>query len=171
MLSQPCKSFSGKCPFTSQATNNSVLLCFKEGGKSHTFQRYNTRKKYLLKMRTAGSACLLSPAWGQWSAPIEFGKNENPCLGLLFPQWRPSYLTHCCASMNTQIYKGLANILFPSTLLRRGGRELMHLLTVWHWKSIRKVARLQLKCTLAYCRGWTNRLKVSPSHQMLLLRC
>ncbi|NXH66182.1 CSF2R factor, partial [Hydrobates tethys] len=45
-----------------------------EGGNSHTFQRSNTRKKYLLKMRTAGSACLVSPAWGEWSAPVEFGK-------------------------------------------------------------------------------------------------
>ncbi|NXX54285.1 CSF2R factor, partial [Scopus umbretta] len=56
-----------------------------EGGSSHTFQRSNTRKKYILKMRTAGSACFVSPAWGEWSAPVEFGKNENPCLGLLFP--------------------------------------------------------------------------------------
>ncbi|NWX19412.1 CSF2R factor, partial [Aegotheles bennettii] len=56
-----------------------------EGGSSHTFQRSNARKKYLLKMRTAGSACLVSSAWGDWSAPVEFGKNENPCLGLLFP--------------------------------------------------------------------------------------
>ncbi|NXF53070.1 CSF2R factor, partial [Oceanites oceanicus] len=56
-----------------------------EGGNSHRFQRSNTRKKYLLKMRTAGSACLVNPAWGEWSAPVEFGKNENPCLGLLFP--------------------------------------------------------------------------------------
>ncbi|NXT27412.1 CSF2R factor, partial [Syrrhaptes paradoxus] len=55
-----------------------------EGGNSHTFQRHNTRKKYLLKMRTAGSACLVSPAWGEWSTPAVFGKKENPCLGLLF---------------------------------------------------------------------------------------
>ncbi|XP_075593018.1 granulocyte-macrophage colony-stimulating factor receptor subunit alpha [Balearica regulorum gibbericeps] len=48
----------------------------QEGGNSHTFQRHNTRKKYLLKMRTAGSACLVSPAWGQWSAPVEFGNEE-----------------------------------------------------------------------------------------------
>ncbi|NXJ35489.1 CSF2R factor, partial [Ciconia maguari] len=40
----------------------------------HTFQRFNTRRKYLLKMRTAGSACLMSSAWGEWSAPVEFGK-------------------------------------------------------------------------------------------------
>ncbi|KAF1540582.1 Granulocyte-macrophage colony-stimulating factor receptor subunit alpha, partial [Eudyptula minor] len=56
-----------------------------EGVNSHTLQRSNTRKRYLLKMRTAGSACLVNPAWGEWSAPVEFGKNENPCLGLLSP--------------------------------------------------------------------------------------
>ncbi|NWI24803.1 CSF2R factor, partial [Sula dactylatra] len=43
-------------------------------GNSHTFQRSNTRKKYLLKMRTAGTACFVSAAWGEWSAPVEFGK-------------------------------------------------------------------------------------------------
>ncbi|KAM6213486.1 granulocyte-macrophage colony-stimulating factor receptor subunit alpha-like [Sarcoramphus papa] len=48
----------------------------QEGGNSHTFQRSNTRKKYLLKMRAAGSACLVSPAWGEWSAPVEFGNEE-----------------------------------------------------------------------------------------------
>ncbi|XP_032852447.2 granulocyte-macrophage colony-stimulating factor receptor subunit alpha isoform X2 [Tyto alba] len=48
----------------------------QEGGNSHTFQRSNTRKKYLLKMRAAGSACLVSPAWGAWSAPVEFGSEE-----------------------------------------------------------------------------------------------
>ncbi|NWQ76063.1 CSF2R factor, partial [Columbina picui] len=56
-----------------------------EGGNSHTFQRSNTRKKYLLKMRAAGSACFVSPDWGEWSTPVEFGKSENPCRGLLFP--------------------------------------------------------------------------------------
>ncbi|NXV19058.1 CSF2R factor, partial [Cepphus grylle] len=56
-----------------------------EGGNSHIFERPNTRRKYLLKMRTAGGACLVSSAWGEWSVPVEFGKNKNPCLGLLFP--------------------------------------------------------------------------------------
>ncbi|XP_074671049.1 granulocyte-macrophage colony-stimulating factor receptor subunit alpha-like isoform X2 [Strix aluco] len=48
----------------------------QEGGNSHTFQRSNTRKKYLLKMRSAGSACLVSSAWGEWSATVEFGNEE-----------------------------------------------------------------------------------------------
>ncbi|NWS66244.1 CSF2R factor, partial [Crotophaga sulcirostris] len=43
---------------------------------SHTFQRPNTKKKYHLKMRAAGTACLVSSAWGEWSATIEFGKNK-----------------------------------------------------------------------------------------------
>ncbi|NXJ48713.1 CSF2R factor, partial [Spizaetus tyrannus] len=48
-----------------------------EWANSHTFQRSNTRKKYLLKMRAAGSACFVSSAWGEWSAPVEFGKNKS----------------------------------------------------------------------------------------------
>nr|XP_009489753.1 PREDICTED: granulocyte-macrophage colony-stimulating factor receptor subunit alpha-like [Pelecanus crispus] len=53
-----------------------ININYKEGGSSHTFPRPNTRKKYLLKMRTAGSACFVSPAWGEWSAPVEFGNEE-----------------------------------------------------------------------------------------------
>ncbi|NXJ63480.1 CSF2R factor, partial [Rostratula benghalensis] len=45
-----------------------------EGGNSHIFERSNKRKKYLLKMRAAGSACYVSSSWGEWSAPVEFGK-------------------------------------------------------------------------------------------------
>ncbi|KAM6290452.1 granulocyte-macrophage colony-stimulating factor receptor subunit alpha-like [Porphyrio hochstetteri] len=52
-------------------------ISIQEGGNSHTFQRSSTRKKYLLKMRTAGSACLVSPAWGEWSAPVVFGNEET----------------------------------------------------------------------------------------------
>ncbi|XP_009928202.2 granulocyte-macrophage colony-stimulating factor receptor subunit alpha [Haliaeetus albicilla] len=48
----------------------------QEWANSHTFQRSNARKKYLLKMRAAGSACFVSPAWGEWSAPVEFGNEE-----------------------------------------------------------------------------------------------
>ncbi|XP_054020712.1 granulocyte-macrophage colony-stimulating factor receptor subunit alpha [Dryobates pubescens] len=48
----------------------------QEGGNSHTFQRSSMRNKYLLKMRAAGSACLVSSAWGEWSAPVEFGHKE-----------------------------------------------------------------------------------------------
>ncbi|NXK06099.1 CSF2R factor, partial [Herpetotheres cachinnans] len=61
----------------SSSTSNIIFLCFQEGGSSHTLHRSNTRKKYLLRMRAAGSACLVSPAWGEWSAPVEFGKNKS----------------------------------------------------------------------------------------------
>ncbi|NXY46306.1 CSF2R factor, partial [Ceuthmochares aereus] len=57
-----------------------------EGGNSHTFQRPNTKKKYYLKMRAAGSACFVSPAWGEWSAPIEFGKNKSTPMAILPPE-------------------------------------------------------------------------------------
>ncbi|NXX92591.1 CSF2R factor, partial [Centropus bengalensis] len=56
------------------------------GVNSHTFQRPNTRKKYYLKMRAAGSACLVSPAWGEWSAPVEFGKSKSMPSDTLHPE-------------------------------------------------------------------------------------
>ncbi|XP_071603181.1 granulocyte-macrophage colony-stimulating factor receptor subunit alpha-like isoform X1 [Heliangelus exortis] len=48
----------------------------QDGGNKHTFQRSNTRKKYLLQMRTGGSTCLVNSAWGEWSEPLEFGNEE-----------------------------------------------------------------------------------------------
>ncbi|NXN58972.1 CSF2R factor, partial [Rynchops niger] len=54
--------------------NSNTYVCIYQWGSSHIFERSNTRKKYLLKMRTAGGACLVSSAWGEWSPPIEFGK-------------------------------------------------------------------------------------------------
>ncbi|NXY27781.1 CSF2R factor, partial [Pomatorhinus ruficollis] len=54
-----------------------INSCICEGGNSNIFLRSNTRKKYILKMRAAGSTCLVNPAWGEWSAPVEFGKNKS----------------------------------------------------------------------------------------------
>ncbi|KAM4904855.1 granulocyte-macrophage colony-stimulating factor receptor subunit alpha-like [Sylvia borin] len=53
-----------------------IYTSIQEGGNSNIFLRSNTRKKYVLKMRAAGSACLVNPAWGEWSAPVEFGNEE-----------------------------------------------------------------------------------------------
>ncbi|XP_033369657.1 interleukin-5 receptor subunit alpha-like isoform X2 [Parus major] len=53
-----------------------IYTSIQEGGNSNIFLRSNTRKKYVLKMRAAGSVCLVNPAWGEWSAPVEFGNYE-----------------------------------------------------------------------------------------------
>ncbi|NWH72631.1 CSF2R factor, partial [Piaya cayana] len=63
-----------------------INIKHKAGGNSHIFQRSNTRKKYYLKMRAAGSSCFVNPTWGQWSAPIEFGKNKTTPLAVLPPE-------------------------------------------------------------------------------------
>ncbi|XP_050827761.1 granulocyte-macrophage colony-stimulating factor receptor subunit alpha-like [Serinus canaria] len=53
-----------------------IYTSIQEGENSNIFLRSNTRKKYILKMRAAGSACFVNPAWGEWSAPVEFGNEE-----------------------------------------------------------------------------------------------
>ncbi|RLW07615.1 hypothetical protein DV515_00003831 [Chloebia gouldiae] len=53
-----------------------IYTSIQEGGNSNIFLRSNTRKKYVLRMRAAGSACFVNPAWGEWSAPVEFGSEE-----------------------------------------------------------------------------------------------
>ncbi|XP_005037803.2 PREDICTED: interleukin-5 receptor subunit alpha-like [Ficedula albicollis] len=53
-----------------------IYTSIQEGGNRNVYLRSNTRKKYILRMRAAGSACFVSPAWGEWSAPVEFGNEE-----------------------------------------------------------------------------------------------
>ncbi|XP_040440812.1 granulocyte-macrophage colony-stimulating factor receptor subunit alpha-like isoform X1 [Falco naumanni] len=53
-----------------------IYASIQEGGSSHTLHRSNARKKHHLKMRAAGSTCLVSPTWGEWSVPVEFGNEE-----------------------------------------------------------------------------------------------
>ncbi|TFK07487.1 peroxisomal membrane protein 11B [Platysternon megacephalum] len=48
------------------------------GQTSYTFQNYNVEKKYTLQIRAKGDTCLISQNWGEWSEPIEFGKDGNP---------------------------------------------------------------------------------------------
>ncbi|XP_014119090.1 PREDICTED: interleukin-5 receptor subunit alpha-like isoform X1 [Pseudopodoces humilis] len=62
-----------------------IYTSIQEGGNSNIFLRSNTRKKYVLKMRAAGSVCFVNPAWGEWSAPVEFGNYEiiSPSVWIL----------------------------------------------------------------------------------------
>ncbi|XP_025971240.1 granulocyte-macrophage colony-stimulating factor receptor subunit alpha-like [Dromaius novaehollandiae] len=47
-----------------------------ERKKNYTFQNFNKKKRYLLKIRAAGNGCLVNTAWGEWSAPVKFGNEE-----------------------------------------------------------------------------------------------
>ncbi|KAM9301074.1 granulocyte-macrophage colony-stimulating factor receptor subunit alpha-like [Morus bassanus] len=71
-----CFKYEINIKYKDNAEGKTKYTSIQQGGNSHTFQRSNTRKKYLLKMRTAGSACFVNPAWGEWSAPVEFGNEE-----------------------------------------------------------------------------------------------
>nr|XP_006135917.2 granulocyte-macrophage colony-stimulating factor receptor subunit alpha-like isoform X1 [Pelodiscus sinensis]XP_014435370.1 granulocyte-macrophage colony-stimulating factor receptor subunit alpha-like isoform X1 [Pelodiscus sinensis]XP_025033614.1 granulocyte-macrophage colony-stimulating factor receptor subunit alpha-like isoform X1 [Pelodiscus sinensis] len=49
-------------------------------GTSFTFENYNVKKKYSLKIRAKGDACLISKKWGEWSEPIDFGNTDGAAL-------------------------------------------------------------------------------------------
>ncbi|XP_014435372.2 granulocyte-macrophage colony-stimulating factor receptor subunit alpha-like [Pelodiscus sinensis] len=49
-------------------------------GTHFTFQNYNVKKKYSLKIRAKGDACFISEKWGEWSETIEFGNPEDEVL-------------------------------------------------------------------------------------------
>ncbi|NXR36109.1 CSF2R factor, partial [Zosterops hypoxanthus] len=72
-----------KVRMSSLTLNINSYICIYQymRGNSNTFVRPNIRKKYVLKMRAAGSACLVNPAWGEWSTPVEFGKSKFMPLG------------------------------------------------------------------------------------------
>ncbi|XP_030333158.1 granulocyte-macrophage colony-stimulating factor receptor subunit alpha-like [Strigops habroptila] len=71
-----CFKYEIDIKYKASPEEKTIYTSIQEGGYNHTFQRYNTRKKCLLKMRAAGSVCFVSPAWGEWSAPVEFGNEE-----------------------------------------------------------------------------------------------
>ncbi|XP_009887759.1 PREDICTED: granulocyte-macrophage colony-stimulating factor receptor subunit alpha-like [Charadrius vociferus] len=48
----------------------------------YEFQNYNEKKKYILKIRARGKNCDISPNWGEWSEPIEFGEGKDPFVFL-----------------------------------------------------------------------------------------
>nr|XP_031362055.1 granulocyte-macrophage colony-stimulating factor receptor subunit alpha-like [Lonchura striata domestica] len=76
MSSQTLNINSYICIYQDNSKRKLIYTSIQEGGNSNIFLRPNTRKKYILRMRAAGSACFVNPAWGEWSAPIEFGSEE-----------------------------------------------------------------------------------------------
>ncbi|KAM9245976.1 granulocyte-macrophage colony-stimulating factor receptor subunit alpha-like [Leptosomus discolor] len=71
-----CFKYEINIKYKNNPMGKTKYTSIQEEENSHTFPRSNTRKKYLLKMRAAGSACFVSPAWGEWSTPVEFGNEE-----------------------------------------------------------------------------------------------
>ncbi|CAN8196377.1 unnamed protein product [Coccothraustes coccothraustes] len=71
-----CFKYEINIKYKDNPKGNPIYTSIQEGGNSSIFLRSNTRKKYILKMRAAGSACFVNPAWGEWSAPVEFGNEE-----------------------------------------------------------------------------------------------
>ncbi|XP_039911873.1 interleukin-5 receptor subunit alpha-like [Hirundo rustica] len=71
-----CFKYETNIKYKDNPKGKLIYTSIKEGVNSNVFLRSNTRKKYVLKMRAAGSACLVNPAWGEWSLPVEFGNEE-----------------------------------------------------------------------------------------------
>ncbi|XP_054128294.1 granulocyte-macrophage colony-stimulating factor receptor subunit alpha-like [Melozone crissalis] len=71
-----CFKYEINIKYKDNPKGKSIYTSIQEGGNSNIFLRSNTRKKYVLKMRAAGSVCFVSPAWGEWSAPVDFGNEE-----------------------------------------------------------------------------------------------
>lgn len=90
-------------------------------------------------MRAAGSACLVNPAWGEWSAPVEFGKNKSLLWAALPPAM--SCLPHTLPG--TYGHTELANVLLHTTLQRRVG-SLNRPLNILTLEIILQITRLQL---------------------------
>ncbi|XP_032852451.1 granulocyte-macrophage colony-stimulating factor receptor subunit alpha-like isoform X2 [Tyto alba] len=45
-------------------------------GNSYVFGSFSTGKRYSVKIRATDNGCLVSTSWGEWSTPVEFGKEQ-----------------------------------------------------------------------------------------------
>ncbi|KAM6098253.1 granulocyte-macrophage colony-stimulating factor receptor subunit alpha-like isoform 2-T2 [Theristicus caerulescens] len=45
-------------------------------GNSYIFESFSAEKRYSVKIRATDNDCLVSTSWGEWSTPIEFGKEQ-----------------------------------------------------------------------------------------------
>ncbi|KAK0678219.1 CSF2R factor, partial [Pygoscelis papua] len=54
-------------------TLNSILSV---RGNSYIFESFRAEKRYSVKIRATDNGCLVSTSWGEWTTPIEFGKEQ-----------------------------------------------------------------------------------------------
>lgn len=45
-------------------------------GNSYIFESFDAKKRYSVKIRATNNYCLVSENWGEWSAPVEFGREQ-----------------------------------------------------------------------------------------------
>ncbi|XP_074463729.1 granulocyte-macrophage colony-stimulating factor receptor subunit alpha-like [Larus michahellis] len=45
-------------------------------GNSYIFGSFSAKKRYSVKIRATDNGCLVSASWGEWSTPVEFGKEQ-----------------------------------------------------------------------------------------------
>ncbi|XP_050770926.1 granulocyte-macrophage colony-stimulating factor receptor subunit alpha-like [Gymnogyps californianus] len=43
---------------------------------SYIFESFSAEKRYSVKIRATDNSCLVSTSWGEWSTPVEFGKEQ-----------------------------------------------------------------------------------------------
>ncbi|KAM6341366.1 granulocyte-macrophage colony-stimulating factor receptor subunit alpha-like [Podargus strigoides] len=68
---------------------------------SYIFESFNAEKRYSVKIRATDNGCLVSSNWGEWSTPIEFGKEQLASTSsytlFLIPILAASLLLFICA--------------------------------------------------------------------------
>ncbi|XP_030316345.1 granulocyte-macrophage colony-stimulating factor receptor subunit alpha-like [Calypte anna] len=55
---------------TTSKTERSII------GNSYVFESFSAEKRYSVKIRATDNGCLVSSHWGEWSTPVEFGKEQ-----------------------------------------------------------------------------------------------
>ncbi|XP_009664716.2 granulocyte-macrophage colony-stimulating factor receptor subunit alpha isoform X3 [Struthio camelus] len=45
-------------------------------GRFYIFQNFNAQKRYKVRIRATDNGCLVSTNWGDWSTPVEFGREH-----------------------------------------------------------------------------------------------
>ncbi|XP_075296709.1 granulocyte-macrophage colony-stimulating factor receptor subunit alpha-like isoform X2 [Opisthocomus hoazin] len=68
-------------------------------GNSYIFWSFSAEKRYSVKIRATDNGCLVSTSWGEWSTPVEFGKEQltsSSYVLFLIPVLATSFVIFLC---------------------------------------------------------------------------
>ncbi|XP_014815631.1 PREDICTED: granulocyte-macrophage colony-stimulating factor receptor subunit alpha-like [Calidris pugnax] len=82
----------------------------------YEFESFSAEKRYSVKIRATNNDCLVSESWGEWSTPVEFGKEQLTSTSsymLFLVAVLAASLTLCLCTVSIYLKKKSATVLQP----------------------------------------------------------
>ncbi|NXB79750.1 CSF2R factor, partial [Donacobius atricapilla] len=85
---------------------------------SYLYESFSSEKRYSVKIRaTDAGFCLVSPNWGEWSTPVEFGTQQltstSPYMLFLIPGLSAGLALFLCMTVRAYLKKTSATVPQP----------------------------------------------------------